>query len=163
MENMIFNELKNLFENLSSFSLIKSNTGDGRIDSILNEEAVVKEIEKKATERSFVFIDAPPRYWYDCALKINNIFLPINVKITTGEGYDNVSSKEGLFYALTGNLPEKVNRWNNYIKTLLEEVKINDKDYYFLIYFKKDKKILFYFFKKNNFVKTKWQQFTISM
>jgi hypothetical protein len=61
---------------------------------------------------------------------------------------DNISSKLGLFYALTGILPTNVkdtnlNHWGPYNRKLLENLDYNcEADYYFVIYFKDSESFL---------------------
>ena len=117
-----------------NLSLSKSQK-DGRINSILNEDEVLKVIEQKFE------IEIPNvREWAD--FYIDNI--PVNIKITTTQTADNASSKKGLFYALTGKIYKGNNSWEHYLKELKENIKETDKDYYFLIINKKDNQDIFY-------------------
>lgn len=116
--NKISNYLKTLNFQLSS------QQDDGRINSILNENEVLKLIEKKFD------IDIPQaRDWAD--FYIDNI--PVNIKITTTNTADNVSSKKGLYYALTGEIYQGNGQWGNYLQLLKQNLKETKKDYYFLI------------------------------
>lgn len=114
-------DIQNYLKNIQ-FSLSKNQDG-GRINSILNESEILKIIENKFN------INIPQsRNWAD--FYINNI--PVNIKITTTTA-DNASSKKGLYYALTGEVYTGSDNWNIYLKSLKENIKNTDKDYYFLI------------------------------
>ena len=117
----MFNFLKNEIENsfLSSSCMKHSLTGDGRLDSAESEAVVIEHLKDLFKDNNDIeIIDAPrPRYWYDILIKTDNKVYPVNVKITSGSGADNVNSKEGLFYTLTGLWPENVrglSRWESY-------------------------------------------------
>jgi hypothetical protein len=59
----------------------------------------------------------------------------VNVKVSTFQSADNLSSKEGLFYALTGTNPKAVfiNSWETFCAHLAGNLGRNpDADYYFL-------------------------------
>ena len=43
------------------------------------------------------------------------------------------SSKNGLYYALTGEIYTGNGQWNNYLKLLKQNLKETEKDYYFLV------------------------------
>lgn len=119
-----------------------SNTGDGRLDSAESESVVIEHLKNLFKESEVQVESAPPREWYDVAFKVNNKVFYANVKITSGGQADNISSKKGLFYALTGILPANLkgvnlNNWRPYNEALLENIKYNcDSDYYFVVYFK---------------------------
>ena len=97
---------------------------DGRINSILNEDEILRLIENKFD------IDIPvARDWAD--FYINAI--PVNIKITTTNTADNASSKKGLYYALTGQVYSGSGQWEDYLKQLKHNIKDTNKDYFFLI------------------------------
>jgi len=78
---------------------------------------------------------AEPRFWYDFCVRGNDLFIPVNVKVSTFQSADNLSSKEGLFYALTGADPKivNINSWESFCSHLAENLGRNqDADYYFL-------------------------------
>lgn len=146
---MNFNELKTLLESLSlEGSLTKTSTDDGRIQSAESEHLICDLLCNTFQDNENVkVVKAPkPRFWYDIALKINDNFYPINIKITQGQT-DNISSKKGMFYALTGLDPETISglsQWKKYNTVLSENFDANiDTDYYFLVYFKNTQKFLF--------------------
>lgn len=145
-----FDFLKSEIEDsfISADNLKHSSTGDGRLDSAESEIVVVEHLKELFADSVVTIKVAPrPRYWYDVLLELNGKSYPVNVKITSGAQADNVSSKEGLFYTLTGMWPEKVsglNRWNSYNTLLTENLNFNtDGDYYFVVYFKEEGTFLF--------------------
>jgi hypothetical protein len=78
---------------------------------------------------------AEPRFWYDFCVHADGLFIPVNVKVSTFRTADNLSSKEGLFYALTGVDPKTVNinSWERFCGLLAENLGRNrDADYFFL-------------------------------
>jgi len=97
---------------------------DGRINSILNENEILQLIEQKFN------IDIPPsRDWADFYIDK----MPVNIKITTTNTADNVSSKKGVYYALTGQIYSGNGQWEDYLKQLKQNIQDTDKDYYFLV------------------------------
>ena len=146
----MFNFLKNEIENsfLSSSCMKHSLTGDGRLDSAESEAVVIEHLKDLSKYNDDIeIIDAPrPRYWYDILIKTDNKVYHVNVKITSGSGADNVNSKEGLFYTLTGLWPENVrglSRWESYNTLLTKNLNFSsDSDYYFVVYFKEDEMFL---------------------
>lgn len=154
----MFNFLKNEIENsfLSNFELYHSTTGDGRLDSAESEIVIIEHLKSLFSEnKNIEVLDAPrQRHWYDILIKIDEQIYPINIKITSGESADNVSSKEGLFYALTGIWPETtrgLTRWESYNTLLTNNFNASlNTDYYFIVYFKEDETFLFTSLKKIN-------------
>lgn len=146
----MFNELKTIFENLNydPENLSHSTTGDGRLDSAESEEGVIRFLIDNLTSSEFQFKTTEARSWCDVELYYKGEYFPINIKITAGKTADNVSSKKGMFYALTGVDPETVsglNNWDGYINALQKYINHNNckADYYFLVYFKGEGKFLF--------------------
>ena len=147
----MFDFLKNEVENsfLPASYMRHSSTGDGRLDSAESEAVVIEHLKNLFNDNDDIEIsEAPrPRYWYDILIKANGKSYPVNIKITSGSGADNVSSKEGLFYALTGMWPENVrglNQWKTYNTLLTDNFNTSsDSDYYFIIYFKEEEMFLF--------------------
>lgn len=152
-----FNFLKKEIEEsfMSNENLKHSNTGDGRLDSAESEISVISHIQKLFNNTDVKVLCAPKaRYWYDIKIIYNNKEYPINIKITSGNSADNVSSKEGLFYSLTGLNPDRttgLTRWNTYNTLLTKNLNYStDADYYFIIYFKQEEIFLFTSLKKLN-------------
>jgi len=116
---------------------------DGRINSIAGEEIVSQFADQITSNIRNILSRAPPRHWYD----YGNEDFPINFKITTGIGADNASSKKGLYFALTGHSPLKLNeRWDTYFNAFYAGIEnsasnILDKDYYYIVFNKKTKDI----------------------
>lgn len=147
---MDFTFIKNTIENstMSQINLYHSTTGDGRIESAESECLVSKHIQRLFANTEVKVTLAPQaRHWYDIMIEYNEKIYPINIKITSGCSADNVSSKLGLFYALTGILPDKqsgLNRWEQYNTVLTQKLDLTtDADYYFIIYFKETGTFLF--------------------
>ena len=146
---MSFNFLKNAIEEsfMPKSELIYSTTGDGRLDSAESEAAVLAHLHNLFDNSEVTVTDAPrPRYWYDVILEHNGKKHYANIKVTSGAEADNVSSKNGIFYALTGILPDDIqgiNTWAGYNKKLMENLSYDtEADYYFIIYFKEDESFL---------------------
>ena len=115
---------------------------DGRLNSQANERQISHALqlfglanESFQTAQLEIFV-SPARYWYDFCIKGPGIFLPVNVKVSSLRGNDNLSSKEGVFFALTGIDPKQVriNDWESYCQAIGENLAAaTDSDYYFLV------------------------------
>ena len=148
-----FNTIKELIEtaSFSNQNLIEAINGDGRLTSANSEDNIICFIKELFSENniSAKIKDAPaPRWWYDFLIVFDDgEKIPVNLKATEGNQADNVSSKKGMFYALTGLWPENVrglNQWASFNEALLKNYNPNiDTDYYFTIYFKDDETFLF--------------------
>ncbi len=114
---------------------------DGRLNSSVNEEEILNTI------KDYFPIQLPKaREWWDFSFKKNDIFYPVNIKITTTKTADNLNCKLGIYYALCGLLPEFNNEiaWEKYFQKLHKDLgKNTDRDYYFLIINKNDPKDIF--------------------
>lgn len=154
---MYFNFLKEEIEssymphNYMNFST----TGDGRLDSAESESVVIHHLKELFQGTEVEVHEAPDkRWWYDVLIKYKNEIYPINIKITSGVSYDNISSKQGLFYALTGIWPEGqsgLTRWESYNTLLTKNFNpVSNTDYYFIIYFKEEETFLFTSLKRLN-------------
>ncbi|GAA7472768.1 hypothetical protein MMM100_12930 [Helicobacter pylori] len=114
---------------------------DGRLNSSVNEEEILNTI------KHFFPIQLPKaREWWDFSFEENDIFYPVNIKITTTKTADNLNCKLGIYYALCGLLPESNNEiaWEKYFQKLHKDLgKNTDRDYYFLIINKNDPKDIF--------------------
>lgn len=109
---------------------------DGRIESAVKESEIKKYI-RKLCGTELIFEDSEKiRNWYDC--KINNT--PFNIKITNRKTADNISSKKGLIYALTGKVL-KGEIWQNAVNMITDNYSVNDFDYGFIIVDKNTKKL----------------------
>lgn len=103
---------------------------DGRINSAFNEDEIFK-----CLETNFAINRPNMRDWVDFSFEENNIFYPVNIKVSTTKTTDNLNCKLGIYYALTGKIPPFGNgvSWDCYFKSLKENIQKNSKDYYFLI------------------------------
>lgn len=107
-------------------------TPDGRINSALYENEILERLVKP----NFEIPDLPkPRDWFDFSFYEDGRFYPVNIKVSTTKTHDNLNCKLGIYYALTGEKPYFDNgiNWEEYFKKLKENIKPNDRDYYFLI------------------------------
>jgi hypothetical protein len=122
------------------FSLSKQ-FDDGRINASINEAEILNVIKRKFE------IEVPrSRAWYDFAINTNNDFYPVNIKTTDTTHADNLNCKLGIYYTLTGLLPDFPNEtnWLNYFEKLKENIGTNEnKDYYFLVINKNEHKDVF--------------------
>ena len=105
-------------------------TRDGRVNSAFNEDEIVALIDEH-----FPIRRPKIRDWFDFAFEENDIFYPVNIKVSTTETADNLNCKLGIYYALTGKLPDFKNgiSWENYLHKLKDNIHDNNRDYYFLI------------------------------
>lgn len=154
---MKFTYLKNIIETSELFAsnLNHSTTGDGRLDSAESEIVIINHLKNLFKNTEVKVIEPPQeRYWYDILIEYKGQKFPINIKITSGISADNISSKIGVFYALTGLWPEKVSglsRWSSYNQLLTENLNYEtNADYYFIVYFKTEQTFLFTSLKQIN-------------
>ncbi len=114
---------------------------DDRLNSSVNEEEILNTI------KGHFPIQLPKaREWWDFGFEENDIFYPVNIKITTTKTADNLNCKLGIYYALCGLLPEFNNEiaWEKYFQKLYKDLgKNTNRDYYFLIINKNDPKDIF--------------------
>lgn len=141
-EQEIFNLLQKELERFkyNKSNLTKSNTGDGRGESSESERKFCEALKEFLNNNTLFTAEIPaPRHWYDIAIYYENFFLPVNVKLTDAKTADNISSKLGLFYTLTGINPENnskgLTRWYSYNQKLVEDYNYDtEADYYLLVY-----------------------------
>ncbi|MCF0233218.1 MAG: hypothetical protein HUJ63_13415 [Enterococcus sp.] len=105
---------------------------DGRLDSAVNEDAVIKRLSQNRTIGKLLTVPKM-RSFYDFSLKQDGNELYVNIKISdlNNNSADNCSSKEGLGYALTG-LTKMPCNYSAFHEKLLDNIKPGY-DYYFLI------------------------------
>lgn len=121
---------------------LSNNNADGRINSAENEDEILDRI----CEANFgVSIDRPTiRAWYDFSITSNygEIFVNIKVSDLSNTAADNLSSKQGMGYALTGikNIPDN---WKKFNEIVSRNIK-SGYDYYFLIINKVDSSDVFW-------------------
>ncbi|MBP6663769.1 MAG: hypothetical protein KA168_00610 [Chitinophagales bacterium] len=108
---------------------------DGRINASVNEDEVLTMLRRR-----FNIISPQTRNWYDFAVQTGSDFYPVNIKITNTTHADNLNCKLGIYYALTGLIPDFANeiRWVSYFEKLKNNIGATEKDYYFLILNKSD-------------------------
>lgn len=152
MTNERFNLLKNTIEkaSFSNQDLIQSFNGDGRLTSAISESLIIDFLRDLFIKNniSITIEVAPIRHWYDFLIKFEDgESIPVNLKITTGNQADNISSRKGMFYALTGISPDKIRGLERHVsfnEQLLKNYNpYNHKDYFFVIYFKDTETFLF--------------------
>lgn len=108
---------------------------DGRVNARINEDEVINIIQKKFK------INVPrSRHWFDFSIEENGEIYPVNIKITDTTHADNLNCKLGIYFALTGKLPDFPNEisWLDYFEKLKVNITPNEKDYYFLVVNKSD-------------------------
>jgi hypothetical protein len=121
---------------------------DGRLNSQKNERQISQALEFYSLSSEWFRSNrlslhvAPARFWYDFAVSTaEGAFIPVNVKVSALKTSDNLSSKEGVFYALTGITPEKIriNSWERFSLELSRYLGKNPlADYFFLVVSKED-------------------------
>lgn len=128
---------------------LSNQTRDGRINSAFNEDEIINIISTKYSfPTGYVLRRAQIRDWFDMAIENRDTheFYPINIKVTRTHSADNLNCKLGVYYALTGCMPDFGNevQWAPYIQKLRENLDKNtSKDYYFLIVNKDRKSDIF--------------------
>jgi hypothetical protein len=131
---------------------------DGRVNSQENERQISIALRLFAhsndwfREQGFSLEVAPPRFWYDFCVRGERLFVPVNVKVSAFRTSDNLSSKEGLFYALTGVDPRTVNinSWDSFCRVMSENLsQVPEADYYFMVVNKVDRGDVFWTSLKN--------------
>lgn len=122
--------------------ILSSDSSDGRVNSIANEDEILDSL----CESPFSGIIYRPRAraWYDFAIYAPEGELFVNVKVSdlSNSAADNLSSKQGMGYALTGikNLPDNWSQFNEMISRNLR----SGFDYYFLVVNKNDATDIFW-------------------
>jgi hypothetical protein len=136
-------EITNYIRDLD-FKLDRSHHADGRVNSAINEYTILQKIRREFP------IDVPRiRGWYDFGITASGIFYPVNIKISTFKGNDNLNCKLGLYYTLTDTIPEFKNEigWSDFFFRLFEdmsEVRDTKSDYYFIVINKNDTNDVFW-------------------
>lgn len=138
---MLPTKLLDIIEFLKQTSLkLSENSRDGRINSAFNEDEIFNVLDEK-----FKIIRPDKRDWYDFAFEENGTFYPVNIKVSTTKTADNLNCKLGIYYALAGRIPRFNNEtnWVDFFKAIKENLKENNKDYYFLVINKDDTNDIF--------------------
>ncbi len=113
-----------------------------RVRSSIDQETISRAL-KQYTHASDWFqerkleLEIPPNdFWYDFAIRGRDLFLPVNLKVSSLEGSgDNVSAKDGLFFALTGVDPRSAstNTWERFCTALAHNLSTSTSADYFLL------------------------------
>lgn len=117
--------------------------GDGRLGSVLDEGNIIEWLVDIFKNTNVQVIKPKARNWYDVELKVAGKSYFTNIKTTAG-GADNISSKTGVWYYLSGGEIVGFNKFTipdtlpDFNKSVSE-----DKDYFLLVMYKNSKKILF--------------------
>ncbi|MDR3330129.1 MAG: hypothetical protein LBS76_02505 [Mycoplasmataceae bacterium] len=127
--------MKKILDNIVTFLQkskihFDSRNDDGRVNSI-NSEMLIVELLKREFGR---YIQVPSiRCWYDIKISSGDQEIFVNIKISdfSNGAADNISSKLGMGYALTGikNMPIA---WEKFNDMLADNLKIGC-DYFFLV------------------------------
>lgn len=146
---MTYEELKRIIESKRYDGYLNHFAADGRVNSYLSKNSLKYMLQDMFPEN---FVLSSTRSWYDIGLYFEDKFFPINIKITNGEKEDNVGSRKGMFYCMTGiNLDkqtgDKIIRYKSFADFNINLVaKYNprtDADYYYLVLFKNTRQLLF--------------------
>ncbi|MFZ2854716.1 MAG: hypothetical protein WAZ34_11490 [Rhodocyclaceae bacterium] len=119
--------------------------GNQRADSRENEVRIGNSLRAFAlghpmfTRDGMIFEVTINGAWYDFLVRNadNTIFIPINLKVSSLRGRDNLSSKEGLYFALTGIRPQGgvIRNWDLFCQNIAANLRRDncDADYYYLV------------------------------
>lgn len=125
--------------------LVYTGKGNYRKDSAENEKLIGNSLRGFSLGHpmfaggEFTFEVTTNGTWYDFLVKSadESVWMPINLKVSSLKGNDNLSSKEGLFYALTGVRPEggMIRNWDLFCQNMATHVKREgcSADYYYLV------------------------------
>lgn len=123
---------------------LSADATDGRVNSSKNEDEIKQHLiistrsnEKFRNEWGLELFLSPSREWYDFSIKrfADDWFVPVNIKVSEEHSADNLNCKLGLYYALTGLMPDFTNAiaWPDFFEKLHAHLGAHDdKDYYFL-------------------------------
>jgi hypothetical protein len=127
---------------------LSQSSPDGRVNSAINEGEVRKALlhfsknnEWFRRHSQLTIQEPPPRSWYDFVVIGPNVFVPVNIKVSACNTADNLNCKLGLYYALTGRMPDFGNGtgWQTFMKELAQHISnAPDADYYFLVVSKRE-------------------------
>lgn len=144
---------KSTLDLLNNSNWISSKFTDGRTNSLLDESIICNHLQAMCILSGINHQKHQPRFWCDFSVTINNIYYPINVKTSTLKQADNSDCKTGLYYVLTGKMPNFKNEvpfpvwWEN----IKKDYKVDStSDYYFLIGDKNNNQFYFTSLRKIN-------------
>ena len=116
--------------------------GDGRLGSVADEGNMIEWLGEIFKNTNVKLEKPAARSWYDILIDVNGRKYYTNIKTTAG-GADNISSKEGVLYYLSGG---KTSDYKTFIRSR-GEFTLNagneTADYFLLVMYKNSKKILF--------------------
>lgn len=137
MENYLSKMVEYIKEHPVNLSTRVTLGGDGRIDSTINEDEVIRHLQEVPEFRQII-MTPPPRAFYDFAITENGKTIYVNIKVSdfANHAADNCSSKEGLAHALTGltSFPTGFVKFHEIICNNIR----SGYDYYFLVVNKRD-------------------------
>ena len=138
--------IENILKNYMETALLHTINTDGRINSIYDENAVIKLLESHYGN-SYIQKPSNTRHWYDLKIKSSDIWIPCNIKVSIG-GTDNALCKKALVYSLTDLSEDKIPKYMSFNK-MIELIESNknatrncNKEYYYIYVDKKDGSIL---------------------
>lgn len=125
-------------------TLVTYGKGQARRESTENEEIIGNSLRAFAAghpwfQEDLRFSVATNGAWYDFLVESpdRSIWVPINLKVSNLQGNDNVASKAGLFYAMTGMHPTNsaIRNWDVFCENLATNLQRENcaSDYYFLV------------------------------
>ncbi|WP_211163242.1 hypothetical protein [Aromatoleum diolicum] len=125
-------------------TLVTYGRGQARRESTENEEIIGNSLRAFAAghpwfQEDLTFSVATNGAWYDFLVESpdGRVWMPINLKVSNLQGDDNVASKAGLFYAMTGLRPTNsaIRNWDVFCENLATHLRRENcaSDYYFLV------------------------------
>jgi hypothetical protein len=125
-------------------TLVTYGRGQARRESTENEEIIGNSLRAFAAghpwfQQDLKFSVATNGAWYDFLVESQDgsTWVPINLKVSNLQGNDNVASKAGLFYAMTGVRPTNsaIPNWDVFCENLATNLQRENcaSDYYFLV------------------------------
>lgn len=116
--------------------------GDGRLGSVADEGNIIAWLQEIFDGTNVEIKKPAARAWYDVELSVNGKSYYTNIKTTAG-GADNISSKEGVLYYLSGGNATNFKDFIKNRKAFALKEGDDAADYFLLVMFKNSKKILF--------------------
>ena len=121
-------------------------TGNPRADSLANQKPIGDALRTFAlahplfNKHGIVFeVPLAAKNWCDFIIRTldNRLWLPVNLKVSSFQGRDDLASKEGLYFALTGEAPQArgIMRWKRFTEEIPRQLKLDSctADYYYLV------------------------------
>jgi hypothetical protein len=130
-------------------ALLRREGFDGRMNALLSESAIKEQLRNLGLRGQFAQIDptitiesSKERAWYDVCMERTmasgeRVSAFINIKVTEGKGADNIGSKLGVAYALTGTVEgiSAASSWETFARFVRDNApaQATGSDYYFLL------------------------------